>query len=130
MDGLLANLTSVHLMIWGIVGVLGLLIGAFLAKRNVAMGSITLIFGVLTWSMFIGLIPILNTMLHPDGLGGLFSGRGFAQFLEDAAPQAIFQEPRLRRIEVLFGAGIGAVIFSSCGFLLAVMKKGRDDGGR
>lgn len=128
MDGLVANLGSVHLIVWAIIGGLGLLLGLILARREATMGNIMLIFGVLTWSIFIGLIPIVNNAIMPEGLGGVFSGRGFAQFLEDAAPQAIFQEPMAHRIEVLLSAVIGGVIFSACGFTLAVLMKGhRDD---
>ena len=129
MAGLVENLTSIHLMVWAIIGGVGLLAGFIIGRRDVTMGNITLVFGVLMWSIFIGLVPIVNNAIQPDGLGGLFSGRGFARFLEEAAPQAIFTEPMAHRIEVLLGAGIGAVIFSACGFMVAILMKGRADDG-
>jgi len=127
MDGLIANLGSVHVVIWAVVGAIGLLIGAFLASRAVTIGNIILIFGVLTWSMFIGLVPIVNNAILPEGFGGAF-GRGFAQLLVDAAPQAILEQPMAHRIEVLVSAAIGAAVFSACGFMLAVVMKGQKDG--
>lgn len=128
MESLIGNLTSIHLIAWIFFGISGLLVGGFLSRRDVTMGIITLIFAVLAWTVFIGLIPLLNHALGPDGLGGVFAGRGFGKFLEDAAPQAIFQEPVAHRIEVLLSAGIGAVLFSVCGFVLAVTMRGRESG--
>ena len=128
MSGLIDNLTSVHLIIWAVVGGMGLVLGAFLGRRDATIGNITLIFGVLVWSIFVALVPIVNNAIQPEGLGGLFSGRGFAQFLVDAAPQAILEEPMAHRIEVLIASAIGGVVFSACGFVLAAFIKGQRDG--
>lgn len=123
MSGLVANLGSVHLLIWAIVAGSGALLGVLLARRDVTMGNLTLVFGVLTWSIFIGLIPIVNNAVMPAGFGGMFSGQSFARLLVQASPQAVLQEPLAQQIEVVVSALIGAVIFSACGFALAVVLK-------
>lgn len=128
MDGLIANIGSVHVFVWAFAGVVGLLLGTFLARRDVIMGTVLLILGVLAWSMFVGLLPILNHAISADGLAGIMSGRGFAAFLEGAAPQAIFNEPRAHRNEVLQSAFVGAVIFAVAGLLGEAVMRPEEDG--
>ncbi|SEW29705.1 hypothetical protein SAMN04488515_2100 [Cognatiyoonia koreensis] len=127
MTGLAAHFASVHVFAWGFSAIVGLMIGTYFARRDVATGTGVLILALLTWSMLIGLLPLINNALQPEGLTGVFSGRGFAQFLVDAAPQAIFSEAPAHRNEVLFSAGIGAVIFALAGLVASVVMRGDID---
>jgi len=127
MSGIAANFGSVFVFVWGLSIAIGLIAGTFFARRDVAMGTCVLILMVLTWSMFIGLLPIVNNALQPEGFAGIFSSRGFAKFLEDAAPQAIFYESASHRNQALIGSGIGAVLFAAAGLIASAVMRQEDE---
>jgi len=121
------NLVIVHVYAWGLTAIVGILVGTYLARRGISFGTSVLVLLVLMWSMFVGMLPLLNHAVSPDGIAGAFAGQGIGRFFESASPQAILEESAAHRNEVLLSAGIGAVVFASLGFLRNVFLGNRDD---